>query len=346
MNPHIDNRSMVSIEEQRFLGFLRERSPRKVSILTHAGADPDAVCSAFAVRHLIHELLGADASVVAPEDISSSTKEVLKKLAITPSLPEFGDSDLFIVVDTSSLSMVGRAAPLLLSSGVPIAQIDHHSPSSSMEGIAAIRLLDEDAPSTTEIVYSLLKGAGIEVPQELAQVLMTGIVAESGRLSRLRGVSLSNLCELSRRGGDIEMALEVLKRHSPLDERMARLKSAQRLSLVRVDVLLLATSHVGSYHASAARGLLALGADLAATLSKGRGVLKITVRANEDFLSRTGIHVGRDICAPLGKMLGGEGSGHEGVGGVRAKGDLSRVRSVVQNFIEDRTAQAIGSGNR
>jgi nanoRNase/pAp phosphatase (c-di-AMP/oligoRNAs hydrolase) len=310
-------------------------------ILTHAGADPDALCAAFALRRLVHELLGAEAAIIAPEGISSASPEGLRALALTPSALEFEGCDLLMVVDTPSLSMLGRAGPLLPRSGIPIAQIDHHTPSSGMEGVAAIRLLDEDAPSTTEIAYSLLKGADVDVPPDLAQILMIGLVAESGRLSRLRGASLSNLCELSRRGGDIERALEILKRAVPLDERMARLRSAQRLSLARVDDILIAVSHVGSYHASAARALLSLGADFVATLSKGKGVLKITVRADEGFLSRTKIHVGRDICAPLGELLGGEGSGHEGVGGIRARGDISRVRSIVEGFLEDRTAEAL-----
>jgi len=331
--------------EHDFLDFLRRLSPKKVSIITHVGADPDAICSAFALRHLIRELIGSDAEVIAPGRASSAAKAILTKLAIALSEPELGGSDLAILVDTPSLSMLGSFADIMRASGIPIAQIDHHYPNPSMEGVAAICLLDEGAPSTTEMVYSLFKGAGIEVTNEVAQILLTGIVAESGRLSRLKGASLSNLCELSRRGGDVEVALWDLKSHMPLDERAARLKSAQRLSLARVEDVLIAVSHVGSYHASAARSLIALGADIAATLSKGKGSMKVTVRANEDFLSRTGIHVGRDICTPLGEILGGEGSGHEGAGGIRAKGDLNGVRSAVLNFIEDRTANAIRSGS-
>lgn len=331
--------------EHDFLDFLRKLSPKKVSILTHVGADPDAICSAFALRYLIRELIGSDASVIAPERTSSATKAILPKLAIALSEPELGGSDLVILVDTPSLSMLGSFATLIRASGIPIAQIDHHYPNSSMEGVAAMRLLDEKAPSTTEMVYSLFKRAGIEVTNDVAQILLTGIVAESGRLSRLRGTSLSNLCELSRRGCDVEKALGDLKNHMPLDERTARLKSAQRLSLVKVEDVLIAVSHVGSYHASAARSLLALGADIAATLSKSKGAMKITVRANENFLSRTGIHVGRDICTPLGEILGGEGSGHEGAGGIRVKGDLNSVRSAVLNFIEDKTANAIQNGS-
>ncbi len=53
--------------------------------------------------------------------------------------------------------MLGSFATPIRASGIPIAQIDHHYPSPSMEGVAAIRLLDEEAPSTTEMVYSLFK---------------------------------------------------------------------------------------------------------------------------------------------------------------------------------------------
>jgi len=331
--------------EHDFLDFLRKLSPKKVSIFTHVGADPDAICSAFALRHLVRELTGSDASVIAPERTSSATRAILPKLAIALSEPQLVGSDLIILVDTPSLSMLGSSATLILSSGIPIAQIDHHCPNSSMGGVAAIRLLDEKAPSTTEMVYSLFKRASVEVTKDIAQILLMGIVAESGLLSRLRGTSLSNLCELSQMGGDVESALGALRSQLPLDERTARLKSAQRLCIVKVEDVLIAVSHVGSYHASAARSLLALGADIAATLSKSKGVMKITVRANVNFLLRTGIHVGRDICTPLGEILGGEGSGHEGVGGIRAKGDLHSVRSALLNFIEDKTASAIRRGS-
>jgi len=331
--------------ERDFIDFLRKSAPKKVSILTHVGADPDAICSAFALRHLVRELVGSDAGVITPERVSSAAKAILQKLAIVLSEPELGGSDLIVIVDTPSLAMLGQYATLIRSSGAPIAQIDHHYPNPSMGGVAAIRLLDEEAPSTTEIIYSLYKMAGVGISEDMAQILLTGIVAESGRLSRLRGTSLSNMYELSQRGGDVEKALADLQGHLSLDERVARLKSAQRLCLVKVEDVLIAVSHVGSYHASAARSLLALGADIVATLSKGKEGLKITVRANENYISRTGIHIGRDICTPLGEILGGEGSGHGGVGGIRAKGDLHSIRSVVLNFIEDKTVNAMQSGS-
>ena len=334
----------MSSGEHDFIDFLRKSAPKKVSILTHVGADPDAICSAFALRHLVQELVGSDAGVITPERVSSAAKAILQKLAIVMSEPELGDSDLIVIVDTPSLSMLGQYATLISSSVAQIAQIDHHYPNPSM-GVAAIRLLDEEAPSTTEIIYSLYKRAGVGIGKDMAQILLTGIVAESGRLSRLRGASLLNMYELSQRGGDVEKALADLQGHMSLDERAARLKSAQRLCLVKVGDVLIAISHVGSYHASAARSLLALGADIAATLSKGKEGLKITVRANENYISRTGIHIGRDVCTPLGEILGGEGSGHGGVGGIRAKGDLHRIRSVVLNFIEDKTVKAMQSGS-
>jgi nanoRNase/pAp phosphatase (c-di-AMP/oligoRNAs hydrolase) len=215
-----------------------------------------------------------------------------------------------------------------------------------MDRIAAVQVIDEEAPSTTEIVYALIKGAGVEIPGNIAQAIVTGIVAESGNLSRLRRSSLFNLCELSRKGGDVELVLRELRSHPALDERMARLRCAQRLVLTRVDDTLISISHVGSYHASAARGLLALGADLAATVSKEKEGLKITVRATEDYVRRTGIHVGNDICMPLGEILGGEGSGHAGVGGVRASGDVSQVKAKVLSFIEGRTAYALQGSER
>ncbi|MBO3803250.1 MAG: DHH family phosphoesterase [Candidatus Brockarchaeota archaeon] len=330
--------------KRAFLDFVKKASPRKVSVLLHEGADPDAVCSGFAVCQLISEISGAVATLIAP-GVSSTAKNVISALGIRVSGPDpdLGGCDLVVVVDTSSLSMLGCAAERLLASKVPVVQIDHHSPSPSMEGIASFRLLDEGSPSTTEIVYSLFKASKTRISKNLAQAFVFGIVSESGNLSRLRNSSLRVLCELSKAGGDVEAALGGLRKEASLDERIARLKSAQRVVLRRVGDILIAVSHVGSYHSSAAKSLIALGADLAATLAKNKDGLKISVRASENYASITGIHVGKDICAPLGALLGGEGSGHRMVGGIRANCGFSRARTALLSFLEEKSAGALGS---
>jgi nanoRNase/pAp phosphatase (c-di-AMP/oligoRNAs hydrolase) len=324
-------------EKQGFLDFLKGISPKKISVLLHKGADLDAICSGFAISYLVSKLYGAEATLMAPDGISSAARNSLSTLGISVESPNLEGCDLIIVVDTSSLSMLGGAAKLLLKSKVPIIQIDHHSPSPNMESIASFRLLDEDSPSTTELVYSLFKISKVQISEKLAQVFVFGIVAESGNLSRLKNSSLCSLCELLQRGGDVEAALNGLKKEMPLDERIARLKSAQRILLRRVGDMLIAISHVGSYHSSAARSLLVLGADLAATVAKNKDGLKIAVRASENYVSRTGLHVGRDICMPLGKLLGGEGSGHRMVGGIRASCSFTHARSALLSFLEERS---------
>ncbi|MGQ9514235.1 MAG: DHH family phosphoesterase [Thermoproteota archaeon] len=326
--------------EQAVLDFLRERSPRNVSVILHEGADPDAICSGFAICHLLDQLYGAKATLMAPGKVSSAAKRSLSDLDISITKPDLDECDLVIVVDTSSLSMLGDAADLLQASKVPVVQIDHHSPSQSMEKVATIRLLDDSSPSTTEIVYSLFKRSGVLISKNLAQVFVFGIVAESGHLLRLRNSSLKKLCELLQRGGDVEAALIRLKKKMPLDERIARLKSAQRLIIKRVDDLMIAISHVGSYHTSAAKGLLTLGADLVATIAKNKEI-KIAIRASENYISRTGIHVGKDICIPLGKLLGGEGSGHKAVGGIRVRCSVSHAKSELLQFLEDKTSNSL-----
>ncbi len=321
----------------QILSLLGWKEVKLIILVCHHNADPDAVCSGFAISHLVSKLYGAEATLMAPDGISSSARSFLSALGISVECPNLEGCDLIIVVDTSSLSMLGGAAKLLLDSKVPIVQIDHHSPSPSMESIASFRLLDEESPSTTELVYSLFKISEVQISEKLAQVFVFGIVAESGNLSRLRNSSLCSLCELLQRGGDVEAALNGLKKEMPLDERIARLKSAQRILLKRVGDILIAISHVGSYHSSAARSLLVLGADLAATVAKNKDGLKIAVRASENYISRTGLHVGRDICMPLGKLLGGEGSGHRTVGGIRASCSLSHARSALLSFLEERS---------
>jgi nanoRNase/pAp phosphatase (c-di-AMP/oligoRNAs hydrolase) len=50
--------------------------------------------------------------------------------------------------------------------------------------------------------------------------------------------------------------------------------------------------------------------------------MQISMRANEDFYQKTGIHLGRDVAKPLGEYLNGMGGGHAVSAGVNGAGDI------------------------
>jgi nanoRNase/pAp phosphatase (c-di-AMP/oligoRNAs hydrolase) len=105
-------------------------------------------------------------------------------------------------------------------------------------------------------------------------------------------------------------------------ERIARLKASKRVKLLKVNNWLIAFSNVSSYQASAARGLINLGAHVAIVAGQRGEKIQISMRASQDFHEKTGVHLGRDIAKPLGAYLKGMGGGHSVSAGVNGGGDV------------------------
>jgi phosphoesterase RecJ-like protein len=59
-----------------------------------------------------------------------------------------------------------------------IAKIDHHPPE---DAFAAVDMSDENASSTTHLIYEILEEAGITMNKDYAQAIYTGIVYDTGR---------------------------------------------------------------------------------------------------------------------------------------------------------------------
>ena len=71
---------------------------------------------------------------------------------------------------------------LFVKDNCRIVTIDHHLESDQR---GEIRVLESEASSTAELIYHWLKYAGIEINQDLATLLLTGIFSDSGGLKEV-----------------------------------------------------------------------------------------------------------------------------------------------------------------
>jgi hypothetical protein len=94
------------------------------------------------------------------------------------------------------------------------------------------------------------------------------------------------------------------------------------VDLLRVGPWLIALSHVSAYQASAARGLVSLGAHVAVVAGKKGDNIQVSFRGVREFHEKTGIHLGTDLAKPLGEFLGGMGGGHAVSAGANGVGCL------------------------
>lgn len=89
----------------------------------------------------------------------------------------FGEFDLTIIADTNSRSQLPKFEKYLKSSSAPVLILDHHV---TGDGLGDVELTDTTAAATGLIVLDLLKHAGWEVTEKIAEALFVAIATDTG----------------------------------------------------------------------------------------------------------------------------------------------------------------------
>lgn len=292
-------------------------------LLCHHNADPDAICAAFAFSRLLARLRpGLEIEIAAAQGPSRLSKFLLKSLpAELTAQPRINKADLIVFLDTNTIQQLDEWRQVIEVSNSPLIVIDHHASHPETERLVTICVADEEASSTCEIVYRLFKEAKVKLTQVEAKALFLGIAFDTRHFVIATSATLKVVADLIDAGVSVQETLPLLSLPMDYSERIARLKAGCRLKLLRIDDWLIALSHISSYQASSARGLIGLGAHVAIVAGKRGDALQVSLRSSRDFYEKTGIHLGRDIANPLGKYLQGMGGGHSVSAGANGVGD-------------------------
>ncbi len=310
---------------------LREIFHGRLSIVCHHNADPDAMGAAYGIQRLIG-FLDSDASteILYPDTASRLSEKMIERFSIDASkTSQLVGAETVVVVDTGSLIQLKTLIPLVKEAKTRVF-IDHHGRNHEIERLATFYVSDEDAVATCELVFNIWVSLGLEPPADVAEALLVGIVFDSKHLGIGTPRMFRVVARLIELGASLNNARDMLQATMDQSERIARLKSAQRVKVYRVDKWLVATANLGSFQASAARGIMNLGADIAIIAGNDKKILKTSIRSSDDFYKKTEIHVGDDISKPLAELFAGEGGGHPTAAGVNGVGDADEflVRAV------------------
>lgn len=322
---------------------LRKVLRGKVIILCHHNADPDAVCSAQAIKELINRLnTGSETSILLPGGATSTSRRVMEVLAIEASkVIELEGADTLVIVDTSSLAQLGTASLTVASSTAFKIFIDHHAPSREVEEMADFYFVDDKASSTCELVYKLYEALGVEPSQRAARAMIIGILYDSKHLSIAGSETFRVVFRLLELGARMDEASRLLTVEMDRPERIARLKAGQRMILHEIHGWLIVTSHVSSYQASAARGLIDLGADVAMVAGGVWKDMRVSLRSTDHFYRETSIHLGKDIAQRLAGEFEGSGGGHPTSAGLNLKGEYEETLRRCVELISERINETV-----
>lgn len=313
------------------------RKAKSVLIIGHQNSDPDAVCSAYALAVLVRRLnRKIKVTFASPAGVSKLSKQILHTIPLeVTEQPEMSGMDMIVTVDTNTLQQLGELQEPVLQSGKPLVMIDHHAPHPENAKTATFVICDDKATSTCEMILEMYKQSKLVPNRAVCQTLLVGLLVETGHLSIATRRTFESAYSLVRSGADPEEARELTRATMDDSERIARIKSAQRVRMVRAGKWVIALSEVGSYHASAARALIALGAHLAIVAGKRNEDLTVSFRATREFSSETGMHIGTDLANPLGMRMNGMGGGHTTAAGANVKGNVNDALKISLTLVRE-----------
>lgn len=149
-------------------------------VTTHQNADGDAFGAALAIAYFL-EKLGKRYQVVIHDDPVDPKYQFLWGWDRIVSYREMNGRhfDASIVVDVPAFKRMGDTVNLL---NIPerCLKIDHHP---IEDDFAHFNIIDIDASSTCNIIYELVKESRVEFDRTFAQLLLCGIMYDTGRFS-------------------------------------------------------------------------------------------------------------------------------------------------------------------
>jgi len=293
-------------------------------LLCHHNADPDAICSAYALARLLKQFKPQmEVEVGASQGISRLSRHILQNFNVEiKAQPSVEKADAIVMLDTNTVQQLDGLAQKVKNSKAPIIVIDHHTSHPETGRLARVSITDETASSTCEIVYKFYAEKGVKPDESEAKALFLGIAFDTRHFVLATSSTLRHIVGLIDAGVNVQETLSLLSLPMDLSERVARLKASRRTKLFRVGEWIIALSHVSAYEASAARALVELGAHVAAVAGEKDGSLEISLRSSLEFYKKTGVHLGKDVANQLGEYLHGMGGGHATAAGVNGQGDV------------------------
>lgn len=313
-----------------------------IYIFLHHNADPDALCSAESVKELILYYRKESNIKLFVDNLNVSSKRISKELQIDihQSIPDV-QPELIITVDTANFSQLNKFEPFVKESQVTKIVIDHHK-KSELTDLANLAIHDSELGSTCLIVSKLFDKLTIRPSARVSTILICGHLYDSRRF--IHGATsdvFRTVAKLIDYGGNYTEANEYLQNDMTLGERIARIKSSKRINYLVKDNLLIATSKVSAFEASAARGLIGLGCNTALVLAKKENELRGSARTTIEYL-----HMG-EILSRLTDEFENEwkenqvkfifsSGGHRNAAGLNIKPPPSnkQVQNIMNRFLE------------
>ena len=312
---------MKNLTRAEAAGFLLSHD--NFTILTHRRPDGDTLGSAAALCLGLRKL-GKQAWVLNPTEALDNMGWLMAD--ITKDFAEEGDT--IVAVDVAAPNMLPKDAADLAEKCQ--LRIDHHG---SCTPFAPEELVDADSASCAEIICDILTMLGIQLDEDMADAIYTGVATDTGcfRYANTNAHSFLVASVCAQAGADVAgLNLELFESHSLAKLRLhawiaenVKIFGDGELAIVAIpkaveERLGVTDAELGNL-SSYARSIE--GVCLAATLRQGKyGETKISIRAVPGWDAAA-------VCERFG------GGGHPGAGGATTRMSLEETVRVLEEYM-------------
>lgn len=278
-------------------------------ILTHHNADIDAIASALSL-HLGLSQLGLKSTIGVSESVSRPAKNIKTdiKIEIDPDCKKF---DNILVVETSTPEQLKSIKNLRAD-----IIVDHH-PSGPLAVRAKAIWIDPDKKSASQMVYEILKNLNCKIDDNLAKIILAGIISDTSHLRLADKSTLKIVIELLEKNITIEEVMNIIQTEPDISEVIACSKAVKRAELYKSDDFIIAFSAISSHEAASCRALQKMGFDISIVAALKKDEIRISSRGKGKIL-KYGIDLS-EIFKEVGNIIDGNGGGHNLAGSANGK---------------------------
>jgi phosphoesterase RecJ-like protein len=302
------------------------REHQRFAILSHVRPDGDALGSQLALALSLQQL-GKDVRVWNEDGMLEKYSFLPRAELLTKPPSTADDVDVAIALDTAIQNRLGTAFAAVGSAKIWI-NIDHHR---SNPGYGDLVFVDESAPATGEIIFSLIKSQGLPLNHDIAENLYAAISTDTGSFQypKTSARTFEIAAELVRVGNlDVGQISQQLYENYP----------PRRLELLRELLRTMRFSECGrvasfSLTLKTAANLAVLPEDNEGLIDHLRAIRGVIVAVFFEELADGKVRVSMrskdeaiDVCAICQKFGGG---GHALAAGARVRGSLAEVEAKV-----------------
>ncbi|NVM05161.1 MAG: DHH family phosphoesterase [Candidatus Helarchaeota archaeon] len=331
---------------KRLISHIKTEEIKKILLISHPNADPDAFCGLHALKLILNRILSNLEIEIFAEGLSSLSEQIAAELniEISAEIQNFSP-DLVILFDVNNVNNIGPISEQIKLDTKSIIIIDHHAAPPNIEDYSPLSVIDDNAISATEIIFDIFDQMDIQLTPEEAFLILLGMLYDSRHfiLGSLRSFSI--VPKLIESGADYSRAISILRIPMSRPEKIARIKAAQRLEILEIKDWIILTSHVSSYEASACRALLNLGADVVIVTAEKKNEVRISARSTTRFYEQTKIHLGKDIMEKLSSIINGVGGGHATAAGCNGTQNAKEANEQIIKILES-LLQEINNNNQ